>query len=178
MTGLGPFRRCVGRYCSTTASWRPRWLTLPNPFASPPPSPQQAEVGMSMYSAYLRRTARYTTLWTTRWWSYGFSLPAHLQLVALTSKNEGTPASLIEAQAAGLPVIATDVGGVQDIVHHEKGGFIVEPNNRDAFVHALINLLDNVHLRQAMGSYGRRFVFNLYDKKVLLKNTDELYKLI
>ena len=53
-------------------------------------------------------------------------------MVALTSANEGTPVTVIEAQAAGMPVVSTDVGGVRDIVADGVSGFVVPPGDMDA----------------------------------------------
>jgi glycosyltransferase involved in cell wall biosynthesis len=65
-----------------------------------------------------------------------------MDIICLTSKNEGTPVSLIEAQAAGVPVISTNVGGVLDIVEQGKTGFVVEPNDLEAYASKLLELIE------------------------------------
>jgi glycosyltransferase involved in cell wall biosynthesis len=80
---------------------------------------------------------------------------AGLDIVALTSHNEGTPLSLIEAQAAGKPVASTHVGGVADVVLQGKTGFITERGNVEAFAGALLQLVQQEQLRTAFGQAGR-----------------------
>jgi glycosyltransferase involved in cell wall biosynthesis len=68
-----------------------------------------------------------------------------LDLMVLTSKNEGTPVSIIEGMAAGLPVISTDVGGVTDILDGGKLGTVVPPGDADALAQAMRRALDGDH---------------------------------
>jgi glycosyltransferase involved in cell wall biosynthesis len=76
----------------------------------------------------------------------------------LTSVTEGTPTSLAEAMALELPVVATDVGGVREIVENGITGFIVPPHNPEAFVCATRSLLQNRQLRDQMCQRARRHV--------------------
>ncbi|MBI3018187.1 MAG: glycosyltransferase family 4 protein [Deltaproteobacteria bacterium] len=98
-----------------------------------------------------------------------------LDIVCLTSLNEGTPVSLIEAQACGKVVIATDVGGVRDIVFSGQNGHVVSLNDEVGFTRHLLTLLDNPEMRQKMGEYGKKFVFNNFGKENLLRDIDALY---
>ena len=68
---------------------------------------------------------------------------AGFDIITLTSLNEGTPVSLIEAQASNKPIVTTNVGGVKNIVLENETAFIVEPNNVSQFSEALIKLIDN-----------------------------------
>ena len=68
---------------------------------------------------------------------------AGLDIVSLTSKNEGTPVTLIEAQACSKPVISTNVGGVSDIMKHNITGYISEVNNLEDYSANLIKLIEN-----------------------------------
>ena len=65
-----------------------------------------------------------------------------LDVMALTSKNEGTPVSIIEGMAAGLPVVSTDVGGVTDILNHGELGYIVPPSDSQALAKSLLLILN------------------------------------
>jgi glycosyltransferase involved in cell wall biosynthesis len=76
-------------------------------------------------------------------------------VVALTSDNEGTPVSLIEAQAAAVPVLATDVGGVRSVVADGVSGLLAAPDDSGALAAGAARLLDSVRLRQRMGGAGR-----------------------
>ena len=74
----------------------------------------------------------------------------------LTSVSEGFPNSLVEAMAAGRPIVATNVGGVPDAVRHEENGLLVPPSNPDALAVALARLLGDPALRERMGAAGAR----------------------
>ena len=58
-------------------------------------------------------------------------------MVVQTSDNEGTPVSLIEAQAAGVPVVSTDVGGARSVVKDRETGFVIPRGESDRFADAL-----------------------------------------
>ena len=73
---------------------------------------------------------------------------AGLDIIALTSLNEGTPVSLIEAQAACIPVITTDVGGVKDIILDGETGFIVPKNSIKKYTEKLLVLIEDENKRK------------------------------
>lgn len=100
---------------------------------------------------------------------------AGLDIIALTSLNEGTPVSLIEAQAAGNPIVTTDVGGVADVVHHEKAGFLTPSNQPEPFAKAIQILLEKPDLRASMGKYGIQFAFQNFGYQRLVKDMADLY---
>lgn len=102
-------------------------------------------------------------------------LYSQIDIVALTSLNEGTPVSLIEAMAAGRAVVATNVGGVKDLVNEERG-FLVESGDIDGFVSALRSLLENERLRKRLGQVGREFVRNNFTKERLVRDMSLLYE--
>ena len=77
-------------------------------------------------------------------------------IVVLTSDNEGTPVSLIEAQAARVAVVSTDVGGVRSVVTHGASGLLTPPDDSTALVDAVLMLADNPHLRAVMAAEGRK----------------------
>ena len=74
----------------------------------------------------------------------------------MTSNNEGTPVSIIEAQAAGKPIVSTNVGGVENIVIPNKSAFICPPKDAGSFSDCLVKLTDP-ELRQSMGASGMNF---------------------
>jgi glycosyltransferase involved in cell wall biosynthesis len=84
------------------------------------------------------------------------TLYAALDVVTLTSVNEGTPVALIEAAAAGRPVVATEVGGVRDVVREAETGFLVPPGNAEALADRIVAVLSDVNLATRMGSEARR----------------------
>lgn len=71
-----------------------------------------------------------------------------LDLIALSSWNEGTPVSLIEAQAAGVPVISTNVGGVRDIVLENETGLIIDSFEVQNYASGLLELIENEEKRK------------------------------
>ncbi|MDQ3686402.1 MAG: glycosyltransferase, partial [Acidobacteriota bacterium] len=118
---------------------------------------------------------------------------AALDIVALTSLNEGTPLTLIEAMACARPVIATTVGGVVDLIGESlqlsgandersgdgyqicERGVGVRPGDVDAFVRGLTRLASDAALRREMGERGRMFVQSKYSKKRLVTDIKNLY---
>ena len=84
------------------------------------------------------------------------------QIFMLPSLAEGTPTVLLEAQATGLPVLATDVGGVRDIVP-SGAGFVVPAADPAALADKLALLVDHPERWPAMGRVGRRFVEEQHD---------------
>ena len=98
-----------------------------------------------------------------------------LDVVVLTSRNEGTPVSLIEAQCAGRPVVATDVGGVRHVVEEGVGGYLVPPGDAAALAERVAKLLADGGLRRDMGARGRASVGRRFGKDALLEGIGELY---
>ncbi|MFT5777888.1 MAG: glycosyltransferase involved in cell wall biosynthesis [Crocinitomicaceae bacterium] len=101
---------------------------------------------------------------------------AGMDLICLTSKNEGTPVSLIEAQAANIPVITTNVGGVQDIVDDGETGFIIPPGDLEGYVRSLLDLCENENKRINMSQNGWNFVQEKFQYTTLVRNMDSYYK--
>jgi glycosyltransferase involved in cell wall biosynthesis len=100
---------------------------------------------------------------------------ADLDIVVLSSLNEGTPVCLLEAMAAGKAIVATDVGGVPDLVEDGRTGLLVPPKSSLALARAIIHYLQNPELRERIGSYGRDSVYPKYDISTLVANTKSFY---
>lgn len=98
-----------------------------------------------------------------------------LDIVALTSRNEGTPVTLIEALFCSKPVVATKVGGVSDVVQEGKNGLLVPSEDIQALTKAFIFLLENPAESNKMGENGHQDIENRYSAKRLLKDIDEIY---
>lgn len=109
-----------------------------------------------------------------------------LDIVALTSLNEGTPLSLIEAMANQRPVIATAVGGVVDLLgqkissasgyHICERGLLVEGQDAETFARGLERLIADDSLRREIATRGREFVEKNYSKDRLLSDVASLYQ--
>jgi glycosyltransferase involved in cell wall biosynthesis len=104
------------------------------------------------------------------------SIYASADAVVLTSANEGTPVSVIEAQAAGLPVVSTDVGGVRDVVADGQSGFVVSPGDPDAVAERLARLAVAPELRERFGQEGRARAGSRYSVPRLVRDVDLLYR--
>ncbi|HEX5015815.1 MAG TPA: glycosyltransferase [Candidatus Limnocylindrales bacterium] len=100
---------------------------------------------------------------------------AAADVVALTSDREGTPLALIEAAAAGRPVVATDVGGVADVVAEGSTGFVVPADDGAALANRLARLVRDPELRASMGraAPGRA---ERYRGERLVDDLDGLYR--
>jgi glycosyltransferase involved in cell wall biosynthesis len=101
---------------------------------------------------------------------------AAFDALVLPSGNEGTPVSVIEALAAGRPVVATRVGGVPDVVRDGEDGFLVEPGATDELAERLAELARDPRLRQRMGREGRSRVLPRYAVDRLVDDVDRLYR--
>jgi glycosyltransferase involved in cell wall biosynthesis len=96
--------------------------------------------------------------------------------VALTSANEGTPVTIIEALAAGRPVVVTSVGGVPDVVADGVDGFLVEPGDTAALADRLERLATDPALRAEFGERGRARALSRYSVARLVADVDLLYR--
>ena len=97
-------------------------------------------------------------------------------VVALSSANEGTPVSLIEALAAGRAVVTTDVGGAADVVDDGRAGVLVPAGDLSTFAAAVEELARSPERRHELGEAGRRHVFARYSVERLVDDIDELYR--
>ena len=95
-------------------------------------------------------------------------------VVVLTSDNEGTPLSLIEAQAAGVPVVATDVGGVRSVLPPGSERAI-SPDDVHGFAEAVVQLLRDRDLRRRTGVIGQAYVLEHFGFQQFLDRAEQLY---
>lgn len=93
---------------------------------------------------------------------------------ALSSRYEGSPNAVLEAMAAGLPIVATSVGGVPEILRDGQTGLLVEPGDPVALAHALTDLLQNQPLREAMGEKAREAVVRVHSLDKMVSETERL----
>jgi len=98
-----------------------------------------------------------------------------MDIVCLTSFNEGTPVSLIEAQASSIPVISTNVGGVKDIIDVNQTGFILQGHSSEELSKYLIELHLNRDLRIKMSQNACNFVTEKFSYQRLVADVDQLY---
>ncbi len=101
---------------------------------------------------------------------------AQADLFVLPTHGEGMPIAILEAMAAGLPIVATDVAGIPDMVRHEQEGLLIPPGDVPALAAAVMRLLDSPDLREAMGRRGAERVAEEYDLPRGVENWDRLYR--
>ena len=105
-------------------------------------------------------------------------LLAALDIFAFPSLSEGLSIALLEAMAAGLPCVATDVGGNAEAVVDGRTGFVVSPEDAAGFKTALIRLLKDGELRKKLGEAGKKRAFALFNPKRLAAQYAELYRAV
>ena len=99
---------------------------------------------------------------------------AAADFVILTSDNEGTPLSLIQAGMVGIPVVATNVGSTNEIVVNGETGFLTDLSV-DQLASAVTKLAENTDLRAQMGAAGQEYTLARYGVERLVKDHQDLY---
>jgi glycosyltransferase involved in cell wall biosynthesis len=99
---------------------------------------------------------------------------AGLDIICLTSLNEGTPVSLIEAQASAKPIVTTNVGGVMNIIRNNKSAFCVEKGDVDGFTNQLLSLIEDEELRDEFSKNGSH-VFEYFHYTRLVNDISSIY---
>ncbi len=101
-----------------------------------------------------------------------------LDIVTLTSLNEGTPVSLIEAQACNTPIVSTNVGGIDNIVLQHKTALLSDLNDQESFCKNLLKVVDNTPLRLSFGEHGWNHVQEKFSHQRLSKDMKQLYHVL
>ncbi len=101
---------------------------------------------------------------------------AALDIFVLPSRWEGLPLVVLEAMAAGLPVVATAVGGTPEVVVDGVTGLLVPPRDPAALAQAITRLLRNPDLRRKMGRAGRERVTEHFSVEQMVRKTESLYE--
>jgi glycosyltransferase involved in cell wall biosynthesis len=112
----------------------------------------------------------------TSWWTDVPSALADLDVVVLSSRNEGTPVALIEALAAGRPVVATDVGGVRHVVQNGETGWLCGPGDPDALARLLRRVIAQPEPSGRLAEAGRLRVAERFGYERLLAEHRSLYE--
>jgi len=100
---------------------------------------------------------------------------AGMDIIALTSNNEGTPVSLIEAQASGKPIVSTLIGGIEDIVIKNKTALLSPINDEQALAQNMLMLVEDAALRKSFSENGADFVRNKFSYRRLCSDMSALY---
>lgn len=110
----------------------------------------------------------------TSWMKNVDEVNAGMDIICLTSKNEGTPVSLIEAQASGNPVVSTNVGGIENVISANETGYLSDVGDLEQFTINLLKLIENESIRNNMSNKGRERS-SLYSFENLISNIKSLY---
>jgi glycosyltransferase involved in cell wall biosynthesis len=103
------------------------------------------------------------------------SLLATARMSVLSSVSEGVPLTLLEAMARGLPVVATRVGGIPEVVTDGDNGFLVPPRDPAALAHAILRVQTDDELARKFGRAGRRCVEERFDVRRMVARYEALY---
>jgi glycosyltransferase involved in cell wall biosynthesis len=131
------------------------------------------ELGIA-FSRHTDKTHPHPLIFTS-WRTDVDTICAGLDIVALTSLNEGTPVSLIEAQAAGKPIVSTRVGGIADVVLENKTALLSDITDEKLFAENLLRLVTDSDLRRNFSYAGKDHVLNNYGYRRLVKDMSQLY---
>ena len=100
---------------------------------------------------------------------------AGMDIIVLTSNNEGTPVSLIEAQASGKPIVSTSIGGIEDIVVKNETALLSPINDEQTLAENLLKLVEDDTLRTRFALSGPDFVRNKFSYQRLCRDMARLY---
>jgi glycosyltransferase involved in cell wall biosynthesis len=101
-----------------------------------------------------------------------------MDVFAFPSLREGFPVALLEAMASRLPVVATPVGGIAEIITDGINGLFVEPRNENGLAKAIITLYQNPVLREDLGLKARETVAGKFNALTMVENLDSVYRVV
>ena len=116
------------------------------------------------------------TITFTSWIKEVDIVNAGVDIIMLTSLNEGTPVSLIEAQASNKPIVSTRVGGIENVVLPGRTALLSESGDVDGLTAQLVSLVENDAQRRIMGDGGWAHVRDRYHYGRLVEDTAQLYR--
>jgi L-malate glycosyltransferase len=103
-------------------------------------------------------------------------LAAAFDVAVLTSLSEGLPNTVMEAMSAGVPVIATAVGGTTELIEHGETGFLIPPAHVEALAERLLFALRNQAECQAVAQRGREFISSQFSMRRMVERVERLYE--
>ena len=118
-----------------------------------------------------------TTLLTFTSWIKDIDVAlAGSDIVTLTSFNEGTPVSLIEAQAANKPIVTTNVGGIENVVLPDVTALLCANNDIEQFSSQLLKVVESKELQRSMAEHGWKHVKEKFHYTRLVSDMEKMYK--
>lgn len=92
------------------------------------------------------------------------------------SRMEGVSLSIGEGMAAGLPIVASDVGGMSEVIHHDRTGLLVPPGDTRGFVETVLTLMRHPEERQRLGTAARHFITHDYSLTAAVARVEQAYE--
>ena len=99
-----------------------------------------------------------------------------MDIFCMPSMHEGLGLSLMEAMAAGRACIASNVGGLPELITNEKDGILVPPGDSEALSRGILRLLDDGGLRRSLAENARKKAFDDFSIERSVKRTIEVYR--
>jgi glycosyltransferase involved in cell wall biosynthesis len=99
-----------------------------------------------------------------------------LDLFVQPSRSESLGVAIMEAMSAGLPVVATNVGGIPEIIEDTVSGILVPPGNPELLAKSIVNLCRNPEMRKKMGAKGKMLIAQKFRVSDFVKQTFDLYE--
>lgn len=101
---------------------------------------------------------------------------SRMTVFVLSSITEGIPVAMLEAMVAGIPVVATRVGGIPEVIEHGKNGLLVDPRRPEELAQAVMQLLRDEGLRTRLGDQGRQHIVDNYSTGTICDEYTRLFE--
>ncbi len=131
--------------------------------------------GLGLDTTYFKDAPRKATMTFCSWMRDVDVAVSGLDIIAMTSFNEGTPVSLIEAQAGNKPIVSTNVGGIENVVIKDETALLVDSNDIEQFTAALLKLIEDKDFRDKLGTEGWEVVKQKFHFTRLVSEMSALY---
>ena len=94
----------------------------------------------------------------------------------MSSKREGVPVALLEAMAHGLPIVATQAGGIPEIIEHEQDGLLCRINDPTCLAEQIAAMINNENMRVKLGNSARKKVVREFGVERVVRRWEVLYE--
>jgi len=99
-----------------------------------------------------------------------------MDVFIMPSLQEGLGLSIMEAMAAGIPVVASDVGGISNLIEHDETGLLVKPKDTQGLAKAVLLLLEDKKMAKDISTNAREFIKNKFSLDLMVGKTEEVYR--